>query len=104
MKYSEGIEVDFLHDGVGSLSSGICTISSGYSLPPHHHKEDEIYIITGGYGTLTVDGKSELLMIGDSRFIPGGAVHSMTASSRDVRLSFVFPTHKWEDVEYIWRS
>jgi quercetin dioxygenase-like cupin family protein len=66
----------------GRQSGGAFTLVTdiappGWSLPPHRHaRESETIHITAGALWLEVEGRRRELRVGDTAFIPRGAVHS----------------------------
>jgi mannose-6-phosphate isomerase-like protein (cupin superfamily) len=43
------------------------------------HDDDEVYIVLGGRGVLTVEGEAVSVDEGSAVFVPAGAVHEFTA-------------------------
>jgi quercetin dioxygenase-like cupin family protein len=63
------------------------TLEPGQATERHYHAlSEEIYLITGGGGTLEVDGETRDVRPGDAVVIPPGAWHELTAGAEGARL------------------
>jgi mannose-6-phosphate isomerase-like protein (cupin superfamily) len=60
---------------LGSLSLHYWHLAPGELDTQHPHREDELYYVLGGSGTLIVAGERRPLTAGDVIFVPGGAPH-----------------------------
>jgi len=50
------------------------------------HQRDEVYVVTSGALSLTVEGKQYRLETGDAAFVPAGVEHTFHELIGDVRL------------------
>ncbi len=61
----------------GSMFAMDCVIGAGGGPPPHRHlAEDELFYITEGSVSFTMDGESREVGTGESVFVPKGTAHS----------------------------
>jgi quercetin dioxygenase-like cupin family protein len=85
------------------LTAGIATLEPGGFLAPHRHAPDEIYFVLEGRALVTIDGMEREIAQGDCLFIPGMAEHgSRNVSGARVRVLYVFPVDRFEDVTYLF--
>jgi quercetin dioxygenase-like cupin family protein len=85
------------------LTVGVARLPAGGSLPSHRHEQHEAYLILEGVAVLTIDGESRTVGPGFAAFIPGNAVHSITATDdSELRLAYVLAADSFEQVEYIF--
>ena len=76
---------EFVHSPAQSLAEA--TLEPGQSTMRHYHAlSEEIYLLTGGGGTMEVDGESREVAEGDAILIPPGAWHELKAGTEGVRL------------------
>ena len=70
-------------------------------LKAHRHSQAEIYFIAEGEALVTIDGVETILTAGSAAFIPGDAEHGIrNASDRMLRVFYVFPTDRFDEVVY----
>ena len=104
-RFSNGVHYELTVNGVGAMCAGKCVIEAGHILEPHKHDNDEIYIITDGYGFVTIDGNMHTVIPGDTLFIPANSVHSIESfATEKVCFSFIFKGMDWNDIEYEWEA
>ncbi len=76
---------EFVHSPVQSLAEA--TLEPGQSTMRHYHAlSEEIYLLTGGGGTMELDGDVREVAEGDAILIPPGAWHELRAGTGGVRL------------------
>jgi quercetin dioxygenase-like cupin family protein len=85
------------------LTLGVARLPAGGSLHRHHHAQPEAYFVLEGTGIVTIDGGARAVAPGAAVFIPGNAVHSVTAAGEtDLRLAYVLAADAFDDVEYVF--
>ena len=86
-----------------ALTLGIARLPPGGSLHRHHHAQPEAYYVLDGTGIVTIDSVSSAVAPGAAVFIPGHALHSVTATGEeDLRFAYVLAADAFEDVEYVF--
>lgn len=76
---------EFIHSPAQSLAEA--TLEPGSSTMRHYHaRSEEIYLLTGGSGTMELDGDVREVGEGDAILIPPGAWHELRAGQDGVRL------------------
>ena len=88
------------------LSCGYLQVDPDAELPLHHHKEQEIYIITlGDAELLTGATSSRAVTTGDTIYIPENSWHGIkNVSQFIVEFIWIFPTDTWQEVRYIFAN
>ena len=83
------------------LAMGIAEIAPGAMLIGHRHAHAETYSVTGGTGSIILDGVESEIGPGSAIFIPGNARHETVCTS-DVPLAFfyTFPCDSFDEVIY----
>ena len=86
------------------LSCGYLQVDPNTELPLHFHKEQEIYMITQGDAELlTGTTKSRSVTAGDTIYIPENSWHGIKNISQSlVEFIWIFPTDRWQEVNYIF--
>ena len=93
--------VDADIDGSKGISCGFAEVLPGGKLTLHHHAPDEIYIATNGYATLNKDGILEEIKKGDVVYISNNSKHALENNSDEIfGFYWLFPTHRFKEVEY----
>ncbi|MSO95611.1 MAG: cupin domain-containing protein [Thermoleophilia bacterium] len=76
---------EFIHSPAQSLAEA--TLEPGQSTVRHRHAlSEEIYLLTGGGGTMELDGEVREVREGDAILIPPGAWHALCAGQDGARL------------------
>jgi quercetin dioxygenase-like cupin family protein len=84
------------------LTLGVARVPPGGALHAHRHEQPEAYLVLDGIGVVTIDGTGHAVGPGVALFIPGNAVHSVTATGEaELRLAYVLAADAFEDVEYV---
>lgn len=80
--YPDGGE-DLAEWGVGRavVEPGTCTA-------PHSHDEHELFLVTQGKGTISVDDEDQELTAGQAVLIPAGSTHTFANHQAADRLEF----------------
>jgi quercetin dioxygenase-like cupin family protein len=85
------------------LTLGVARLPPGGSLHRHHHAQHEAYFVLEGTGIVTIDGSAHPVVPGAAVFIPGNALHSVTATGEShLRFAYVLAADAFEDVEYVF--
>lgn len=91
-----GIDIHVLlrsADTGGEFSTYTCTMPQHDGPPPHTHVDfDEAFTVLEGALDVLVDGEWRTLNVGDSVFIPRGAVHTFRNSSNETTKFFAVAT------------
>ncbi|WP_120632700.1 cupin domain-containing protein [Ruegeria sp. EL01] len=82
------------------LVLGIAHIPAFGSLPLHSHDPAEFYFVVSGYAEVSIDGKIATVGSGMAIFIPGGAIHGITAGAEGIEFIYGFPESRFGDVIY----
>jgi mannose-6-phosphate isomerase-like protein (cupin superfamily) len=83
------------------LTAGIAHLAPGGHLALHRHDPAEIYFMIEGQAVVTVEGVETRIAPGACVYIPGSAEHGIrNEGTKQVRFLYVFPTDKFENVEY----
>jgi mannose-6-phosphate isomerase-like protein (cupin superfamily) len=69
--------------GVKSLEVWIETISPGAGTPPHRHDCEEVFIILGGSGRVTIEGQDSDFGPDATIIVPPGVVHQVVNSGSE---------------------
>jgi quercetin dioxygenase-like cupin family protein len=84
-----------------ALTMGIAKIPPTEALREHRHRQEEIYLILEGTGSVRIDGETRAVETGSAVFIPGNAAHSCeNTGASDLRFAYVFPANSFAEVEY----
>ena len=76
---------EFIHSPAQSLAEA--TLEAGQSTVRHRHAlSEEIYLLTGGGGTMELDGEVREVREGDAIVISPGAWHALRAGRDGARL------------------
>ena len=94
--------IDKDYNGSTGLSLGYAEIAPGGDLTLHYHSPDEIYVVTGGEGTLNKSGELEKIKKGDVVYIGGNEKHALKNDGKEtLEFYWIFPTDRFLDVKYI---
>jgi mannose-6-phosphate isomerase-like protein (cupin superfamily) len=93
------IDADFTASS--GLSLGFAEIAQGGNLTLHCHSPAEIYVVTGGKGTLNKSGELEEIKKGDVVYIAGNTKHALKNTSKEtLEFYWIFPTDRFSEVKY----
>ena len=94
--------IDKDYNGSTGLSLGYAEIAPGGDLTLHYHSPDEIYVVTGGEGTLNKSGELEKIKKGDVVYIGGNEKHALKNDGKEtLEFYWICPTDRFLDVKYI---
>ena len=86
-----------------ALTMGIAKIPPNEALREHRHRQEEIYLILEGTGSVRIDGKTRPVGVGSAVFIPGNAAHSCeNTGASDLRFAYIFAANSFKEVEYVF--
>ena len=83
-----------------SLAAGVATLGPGGTLEPHRHGPAEFYFGLDGEGTVTVDGVPHRIAAGVAVYLPPDSEHGTVAGSGGLRMLYVFPVDRLDQVDY----
>ena len=85
-----------------TLSLGCLNIPVGEQLPLHSHAPQEIYFVLQEQGLLLLKSEeTRPIEQNNAIYIPENALHSLqNTGDVDLKLLWVFPTTRWNDVAY----
>jgi mannose-6-phosphate isomerase-like protein (cupin superfamily) len=85
----------------GDFTAGVTVLEVGGWLGHHRHEPAELYYVTSGEGTLSVDGREHEVRAGSAVYIPGGSEHAIRNTGGDLlRFFYVFAVGSFEEIEY----
>jgi mannose-6-phosphate isomerase-like protein (cupin superfamily) len=67
---------------------GRAVVEPGTRTDPHSHDEHEMFIVTRGRGTISVDDEERELAAGQTVLIPAGSTHTFVNHASGERLEF----------------
>jgi mannose-6-phosphate isomerase-like protein (cupin superfamily) len=86
-----------------ALTVGVARIPPGAKLSEHRHRQDEVYLVLAGEGSVRVGSGGWPVRAGSAVFVPGDAVHSCeNTGASELRLAYVLAADSFEDVEYVY--
>jgi mannose-6-phosphate isomerase-like protein (cupin superfamily) len=75
---------------VPDLSVGTYSIPAGGTDDQTPHREDEIYVVTGGRAILNSDSATAAVQAGSVIYVPAGENHTFTQVTEDLTLLVIF--------------
>ena len=84
-------------DHEGAMGIDLIEMEPGSSFPLHTHPGAHILFVLDGEGTVTIADQTYPTKPGDCYFIPGDAVHAVSASHHHVILAVGFPHRTLND-------
>ena len=73
-----------------SLSLGLYVLPAGATDPQNPHKEDEVYYVVSGSGSIQVDGEDRALTAGSIVYVARDAPHRFHSITEDLNLLVFF--------------
>lgn len=67
---------------------GRAVVEPGTRTDPHSHTEHELFIVTRGSGTITIDDEKREMAVGQAVLIPAGSTHTFANHPSGERLEF----------------
>lgn len=88
-----------------ALTMGLAKIPPGEALHRHRHRQDEIYLVLEGTGTVEVGSETWPVQAGSTIFIPGNEPHRCTNTGvSDLRCAYVFSANSFDEIEYVFEE
>jgi mannose-6-phosphate isomerase-like protein (cupin superfamily) len=75
---------------VPSLSMGLYVLEAGAADPQQPHREDEVYYILSGRGTLWVDGQEQLVEPGSIVYVAANVAHRFHSIQEQLQVLVFF--------------
>lgn len=85
---SDGAYLQFLRER--HMSAGLYALDAGQTDPQRPHRQDEIYFVVSGRGSLTVGQETTEVARGSVVYVPAGVPHKFHHISEDLRVLVVF--------------
>ena len=86
-----------------ALTMGIGRIPPGEVLHRHRHRQDEVYLVLEGTGSVEIGAEARPVEAGSAVFIAGNAFHSLAnTGASDLRFAYVFPADSFDEIEYVF--
>lgn len=84
-----------------TFTAGSAEVPPNGWLAPHRHDPAEVYLVTSGRGTVTIDGTEYPVAEGSVVFIPSRAEHGIrNDGDHPLHFSYVFAVKSFSDVVY----
>ncbi|MDS2171464.1 cupin domain-containing protein [Nesterenkonia sp. CL21] len=84
-----------------SFTAGSAEVPVNGWLAQHRHDPAEVYLITSGQGTVTIDGVPYPVSAGSVVFIPSRSEHGIRNDGEEpLHFSYVFAVNSFHDVVY----
>ncbi len=78
------------YDRRPGLSAGVYTLRAGVTDPQSPHRQDEIYVVVAGAGSIELDGATHPLRPGSMISVPRDVEHRFVDITEDLVLAVVF--------------
>ncbi|MGW7514700.1 cupin domain-containing protein [Streptomyces sp. NPDC054796] len=85
---NDGAYLQFLRER--HMSVGLYALDKGSTDPQQPHKQDEVYFVVSGRGSLTVGTETTHVARGSVVYVPAGVPHKFHHISEDLRVMVVF--------------
>ncbi|URM90630.1 cupin domain-containing protein [Streptomyces sp. MRC013] len=85
---NDGAYLQFLRER--SMSVGLYGLDAGQLDPQQPHKEDEVYLVVSGRGSITVGTETTQVGRGSVVYVPAGVPHRFHHITEDLRVLVVF--------------
>ncbi|MBQ0983299.1 cupin domain-containing protein [Streptomyces sp. F63] len=85
---NEGAYLQFLRER--NMSAGLYALDAGSTDPQQPHRQDEIYFVITGRGSITVGTETTTVARGSVVYVPAGVPHKFHHISEDLRVMVVF--------------
>ncbi|WP_030543710.1 cupin domain-containing protein [Streptomyces albus] len=85
---NEGAYLQFLRER--NMSAGLYALDAGSADPQEPHRQDEIYFVITGRGSITVGTETTTVARGSVVYVPAGVPHKFHHISEDLRVMVVF--------------
>ncbi|MGW5233271.1 cupin domain-containing protein [Streptomyces nodosus] len=85
---NDGAYLQFLRER--NMSVGLYALDAGDSDPQQPHRQDEVYFVVSGRGSITVGTETAQVARGSVVYVPAGTVHKFHHITEDLRVLVVF--------------
>ncbi|MFJ8697038.1 cupin domain-containing protein [Streptomyces roseolilacinus] len=85
---NDGAYLQFLRER--NMSVGLYALDAGQLDPQQPHKEDEVYFVVSGRGSITVGAETTRVGRGSVVYVPAGVPHRFHHITEDLRVMVVF--------------
>ncbi|MEV6582144.1 cupin domain-containing protein [Streptomyces sp. NPDC051582] len=85
---NDGAYLQFLRER--NMSVGLYALDAGQSDPQQPHRQDEVYFVVSGRGSITVAEETTAVARGSVVYVPAGVVHKFHHITEDLRVLVVF--------------
>ncbi|MBB0243679.1 cupin domain-containing protein [Streptomyces alkaliphilus] len=85
---NDGAYLQFLRER--NMSVGLYALDAGEPDPQTPHREDEVYLVVSGRGSLTVGEETVQVGRGSVVYVPAGVQHRFHHITEDLRILVVF--------------
>ncbi|MEW2494684.1 cupin domain-containing protein [Streptomyces nodosus] len=85
---NDGAYLQFLRER--NMSVGLYALDAGDSDPQQPHRQDEVYFVVSGRGSITVGTETTQVARGSVVYVPAGTVHKFHHITEDLRVLVVF--------------
>ncbi|GHE60505.1 cupin domain-containing protein [Streptomyces vinaceus] len=85
---NDGAYLQFLRER--NMSVGLYALDAGRSDPQQPHRQDEVYFVVSGRGSITVGEETTTVARGSVVYVPAGVVHKFHHITEDLRVLVVF--------------
>lgn len=85
---NNGAYLQFLKER--NMSVGLYALNAGELDPQQPHREDEVYLVVSGRGSITVGTETTQVGRGSVVYVPAGAPHKFHHITEDLRVVVVF--------------
>ncbi|MEU8839631.1 cupin domain-containing protein [Streptomyces roseus] len=85
---NDGAYLQFLRER--NMSVGLYALDAGQSDPQQPHRQDEVYFVVSGRGSITVGEETTTVARGSVVYVPAGVVHKFHHITEDLRVLVVF--------------
>lgn len=85
---NDGAYLQFLRER--HMSAGLYALDAGQPDPQQPHRQDELYLVVSGRGSITVGSETTTVGRGCVVFVPAGVPHRFHHITEDLRVLVVF--------------
>ena len=85
---NDGAYLQFLR--ARNMSVGLYALDAGTQDPQQPHRQDEVYLVVSGRGSITVGVETTQVARGSVVYVPAGAPHRFHHITEDLRVLVVF--------------
>lgn len=78
-------------DAHAPIAMGYARLEPGGELGMHCHDDAEFYFCTRGSARMSIDGTTSRIEVGMTVYIPGGALHAVSAEENGFEFLYGFP-------------